>query len=51
MQAEIKRGVKLDYEAEALLLIKAIRVNTLSKLTYSDSRRYEFLQSDMFPGI
>jgi len=33
------------------LLIKSIRVNTISKLTYSDSNKYEFLQGDMFPGI
>jgi dynein heavy chain 2 len=43
--------VKLSYEAEALLLIKSIRVNTISKLTYSDSKKYEYLQADMFPGI
>lgn len=34
-----------------MLLIKSIRVNTISKLTYSDSRKYELLQADMFPGI
>lgn len=43
--------MKLDYEAEALLLIKSIRVNTISKLTFTDSYKYEFLQQDMFPGI
>jgi dynein heavy chain 2 len=32
-------------------LIKSIRVNTISKLTYSDSQKYEYLQADMFPGI
>lgn len=41
----------MEYEQEALLLIKSIRVNTISKLTYSDSYKYEFLQQDMFPGI
>jgi len=51
IQNEIKKGVRLDYEAEALLLIKSIRVNTISKLTYSDSKKYDFLQADMFPGI
>lgn len=51
VQQEIKKGVKLTYEAEALLLIKSIRVNTISKLTYSDNQKYEFLQADMFPGI
>jgi len=43
--------MKHKYEGEALLLIKSIRVNTISKLTYSDSMKYEFLQADMFPGI
>lgn len=41
----------MKYEDEALVLIKAIRVNTMSKLTYTDAIKYEALQSDMFPGI
>lgn len=32
-------------------MIKAIRVNTMSKLTYADAFKYEALQTDMFPGI
>ena len=51
IQQEKKKGAQLNYEMEALLLIKSIRVNTISKLTYSDSYKYEFLQQDMFPGI
>ncbi len=51
IQEEIKKGRKLSYEDEALLLIKSIRVNTISKLTYSDAYKYEALQADMFPGI
>ena len=51
MQQELKKGRKLKYEDEALILIKAIRVNTMSKLTYNDAIKYEALQSDMFPGI
>ena len=51
MQQELKKGRKLKYEDEALILIKAIRVNTMSKLTYNDSIKYEALQADMFPGI
>jgi dynein heavy chain 2 len=43
--------VKLDYDQEALILIKSIRVNTISKLTYGDSYKYEYLQRDMFPSI
>jgi dynein heavy chain 2 len=44
IQAELRKGTKLDYNQEALLLIKSIRVNTISKLTYSDSYKYEYLQ-------
>lgn len=51
IQNELRKGLKLNYENEALLLIKSIRVNTISKLTYSDSQKYEYLQADMFPGI
>ena len=51
LQTELKKGRKLQYEDEALVLIKSIRVNTISKLTYSDAYKYEALQSDMFPGI
>ena len=47
----MKKGRKLQYEDEALILIKAIRVNTMSKLTYNDAIKYEALQTDMFPGI
>ena len=43
MQQELKKGRKLNYEAEALILIKAIRVNTMSKLTYLDGMKYEAL--------
>jgi len=43
IQGELKKGIKMNYESEALLLIKSIRVNTISKLTYSDSKKYEFL--------
>jgi len=33
------------------VLIKSIRINTMSKLTYSDAKKYEALQTDMFPSI
>ena len=51
IQQELKKGRKLAYEDEALILIKSIRVNTISKLTYADAFKYEALQTDMFPGI
>ena len=51
IQQELRKGRKLAYEDEALVLIKAIRVNTISKLTYDDAIKYEAIQADMFPGI
>lgn len=33
------------------MLIKAIRINTLSKLTFTDMRKFKFLLQDIFPGI
>lgn len=41
----------MDSKKEALLLIKAIRINTMSKLTFADSKKFEGLLTDMFPGI
>jgi dynein heavy chain 2 len=38
---------QLEYE----ILIKAIRVNTLSKLTYADTMKFLSLINDVFPGI
>ena len=36
---------------EAILLIKALRRNTMSKLTYADARRFQDLCVDLFPGV
>ena len=36
---------------EFKLVLQAIRLNTLSKLTYSDCRRFDALIKDIFPGI
>lgn len=33
------------------LVVKALRLNTLSKLTAADCIRFEHLVSDMFPGV
>lgn len=32
-------------------MIKAIRINTLSKLTFTDMRKFKYLLQDIFPGI
>lgn len=39
-----------DGSGEREILIKAVRVNTLSKLTYGDTRQFLALIGDVFPG-
>ena len=36
---------------ESKVVIQALRVNTLSKLTFADSQRFAALVSDVFPGV
>ena len=48
-RSNTKNEITLETESE--LLIKAIRINTLSKLTFTDMRKFKFLLSDIFPGI
>jgi dynein heavy chain 2, cytosolic len=46
-----QEGAKLlTKEAEAAVLIQAIRINTLSKLTVPDAGRFNDLIADVFPG-
>lgn len=33
------------------LAVKALRLNTLSKLTSADSKNFDSLVKDMFPGV
>lgn len=40
----------VDGSGEREILIKAVRVNTLSKLTYGDTRQFLALIGDVFPG-
>lgn len=49
MQLARRSGVTVTPAAEAELLIKAIRVNTLSKLTFDDASRFVGLLNDVFP--
>jgi dynein heavy chain 2 len=46
-----KREADVSLELEQELLIKAVRVNTLSKLTFSDARRFLTIIHDVFPGV
>lgn len=45
------QGTLITKEMEFEILIKAIRVNTLSKLTYSDTNKFLALIGDVFPGV
>lgn len=36
---------------ESQLVVQAARINTLSKLTFGDSKRFDGLLQDIFPGI
>lgn len=42
---------KVDGQHESKLVVQALRINTLSKLTFSDSIRFDALVKDVFPGI
>ena len=44
-----RKGV--DAELEYEILIKAVRVNTLSKLTFADTSKFLSLIGDVFPGV
>ncbi|ESO93665.1 hypothetical protein LOTGIDRAFT_209197 [Lottia gigantea] len=41
----------VDGKTEAKLVVQALRINTLSKLTFSDGIRFDSLLRDVFPGI
>lgn len=38
-------------QSEMALAVKALRLNTLSKLTSADSKTFDSLVKDMFPGV
>lgn len=42
---------RVDGALEAKLVVQALRINTLSKLTFTDGARFDALVSDVFPGI
>jgi len=42
---------KIDNATEENIVIKALRINTMSKLTFSDSGRFDALIRDIFPGL
>lgn len=51
IQSMKMQGVKVTPDLEYEILIKAVRVNTLSKLTYQDTSKFLALIGDIFPGV
>ena len=49
--ASCRQGLEVTAETENEILIKAVRVNTLSKLTFSDTHKFLALIGDVFPGV
>ena len=43
--------ISVNAKVEARLVVQALRVNTLSKLTFADSKRFDSLVRDIFPGV
>ncbi len=43
--------MEISPKYESQLVVQAARINTLSKLTYGDSKRFDGLLQDIFPGI
>ena len=48
-EKKTRGGAALDEAEEAMLVIKALRVNTLSKLTHGDTAAFNALVGDVFP--
>ena len=51
IQNYLNEGKVASYEEETSILIKAIRINVLSKLTFSDAQIFNLLIRDVFPNI
>jgi len=51
IQQAKQQGLELTEVTEQEMLIKAVRVNTLSKLTFDDCQRFLSLVGDVFPGV
>lgn len=50
IQKSFESGEQVNEKKEAELLIKAIRVNTMSKLTFADIKKFENLMANVFMG-
>lgn len=43
--------LQIDLDAEYTIVVQALRLNTLSKLTFYDSQRFDALVKDVFPDV
>ena len=46
-----KQNPQMDLMKETEIIVKATRFNTMSKLTFSDSKRFDALVKDIFPNV
>ena len=51
LQEQRKSGSEVTVDVEAELVVQALRLNTLSKLTFSDSGRFDDLVKDIFTNV
>ncbi|CAI9737451.1 cytoplasmic dynein 2 heavy chain 1-like isoform X1 [Octopus vulgaris] len=51
LQKARDEDVTIDETVESMLVVQALRFNTLSKLTFSDSSVFDSLVQDIFPGV
>ncbi|CAK8696967.1 unnamed protein product [Clavelina lepadiformis] len=50
-KAEESDNIKIKSADEYRIVVQALRVNTLSKLTFADSQRFDALVRDIFPNV
>jgi dynein heavy chain 2 len=46
-----QKSNQIDPSTETEIIVKSARFNTMSKLTFSDSRRFDALLKDIFPNV
>lgn len=51
MRLKVPNADTVTAAIESQILVQAIRVNTLSKLTFADSVQFDALVMDLFPGV
>ncbi|KAM7436007.1 Cytoplasmic dynein 2 heavy chain 1 [Porites harrisoni] len=51
LQSHKQTNGQVNANVEARVVVQAVRVNTLSKLTFADSKRFDALVRDIFPGV